>query len=121
MFSIINKPLGTPALDHENMNVTVGRTERSHLLTTEPCLLQAEVEEQTASPGGWESTMSPTSPHRGKPCALGLAAPFIHRAGEAIRKSAIFHSIIRHLSHTFNNQRHEGLDSLNMEVIKLNW
>lgn len=62
MFSIINKPLGTPALDHENMNAMVERTERSHPLTTEPCLLQAEVQEQTASPGGWESTATHNHP-----------------------------------------------------------
>lgn len=50
-----------------------------------------------------------------------LLLPIPHMAEEAIKESAIFHSIIRHLSHTFNNQRLEGLDFLNMEVIKVNW
>lgn len=58
----------------------------------------------------------------GGDCWLPLSIPRTpHRAEEAIKESAIFHSIIRHLAHTFNNQRHEGLDSLNMEVIKVNW
>jgi len=55
-------------------------------------------------------------------CRFHLSIPHtLQRAEEAIKESAIFHSIITHLSHTFNNQRHEGLDSLNMEVIKVNW
>lgn len=55
-------------------------------------------------------------------CWILLSIPHIpRRPEEVIKESAIFHSIIRHLSHPFNNQRHKEVDSLNMEVIKVNW